>query len=137
MKKFGTPTWAGLGSARLKEGLVGLGMPLGWRGGGALVDGEEGLLGLDGCELDGELGWLLGEEGVGFEWPLPGCLGGGVDLGFGGGGGEGFFGGGGVEWVGGGVLLVVVGVCGQDSWMLTTPAGNLSVDGGTPGGSWK
>jgi hypothetical protein len=78
---------------------------------------------------------VLGEPG---DWPVPGWRGGGVDFGFGFDGEDGgFFGGGGVVCVGGGVDFVVVGVLGHVSEMLTTPSGSFSVDGETPGGSWK
>lgn len=115
---------------------MGLGIPLGCVGGGALVDeGDDGLLGFEGFGFDGLGWWLLGEDGLGFEWPVPGCRGGGVGLGEG--LGAGFFGGGELVCVGGGVVWVGGGVLGQDSWMLTTPTGSLSVEGGTPGGRWK
>jgi hypothetical protein len=118
-------------------------MPFCWRGGGAFTPGEGGPPGFEewwleegepGCELEGG------------ELPLPGPLGGGVDLGRGFGDGDFFFGGGGCEVVLVGVVVVVVVVvvfvvfvlvCGQVSVMFTTPKGSLSVDGETPGARWK
>ena len=147
MKKFGTPSGAGPGDAKLNDGLLAVGTPPDDRGGVEVVlwcpeddecepepEPECDEWPPEPCEEEPGLDPPLPrceEEGGGFEWPPPELFGGG------------FMGGGDelvrvfvVVVVGGVVVVVDVVTLGHVSLILDTRGGSFRVEGDTPGRRW-